>query len=222
MPGTEYLKKSYKWPLRSIFVANVAAFWVVIIWRQELLETWALLESISLSDGILGLLFSVGAFVLDGLLSADAKTRVVYWRWRNPLPGSRAFSTHLPAERRADRDRLVADWGDLPDTPEGENRLWYRIYRTVEDEIRVQEAHRAWLFSRDIAGYSALFAGLFGSAALFSDASPIIVGPYLVALASQYGVAALAAQNYGVRFVRTVLAIASTGRNRYNETTNPV
>ena len=40
---------------------------------------WTLLSSISLKDGIVGVITPIGAFVLDGLLSADTKERVVYW-----------------------------------------------------------------------------------------------------------------------------------------------
>lgn len=221
MRPAAYLKDSYKWLLRAVFVANVTAFWVVIVWQKGLADIGAALKSISLQDGLLGMMVSVGAFLVDGLLSADTKARIVYWRWRHPLPGSRAFSRHLLVEPRADPDRLLALWGPFPGEPARQNRLWYRIYQSTEKEIRVQEAHRAWLFSRDLAAHTFLFVGLLGSAALIFEVSPSIRGLYLLALGLQYIVAALAARTYGVRFVRTVLAIASSFRPETGRTTNP-
>ena len=207
--NTEYLKNSYKWRLRTVAVLNVAVFWGVVVSRADFSAIGALLSSISIEDGIVGLIAPIATFVLDGLLSADAKARVVYWRCRHPLPGSRAFSEHLGKEARADPARLAQQWGAFPADPVEQNRLWYRIYKSVEQEIRVYEAHRAWLFSRDLAAYAVLFLAIFGIVTLISDAPWTIAGWYLVGLAVQCLAVMIAARTYGVRFVRTVLAIAS-------------
>ena len=141
MTKTEYLKDSYKSRLYVVAAINVALFWAVVIFRADLSMIWTLLSSISLQDGIVGVITPIGAFILDGLLSADTKERVVYWRFKHPLPGSRAFSVHLKKETRADPERLVRQWGVFPDDPAEQNRLWYRIYRSVEKELRVHEGH---------------------------------------------------------------------------------
>ena len=207
--STEYLKDSYKWPLRAMAALNVAIFWAVVFTRADFSEIGALLSSLSIKDGTVGLIASIGAFVLDGLLSADTKARIIYWKYTHPLPGSRAFSEHLKEEPRADPDRLAQQWGVFPDDPVEQNRLWYRIYKNVEEEIRVHEAHRAWLFSRDIAAYAVLFLAFFGIATLISDTPWTSARWYLVWLVGQYLLAIAAARTYGVRFVRTVLTIAS-------------
>ena len=209
MTKTEYLKDSYKLRLYVVAAINVALFWVVVIFRADFSMIWTLLSSISLQDGIVGVITPIGAFVLDGLLSADTKARVVYWRFKHPLPGSRAFSVHLKKETRADPERLVRQWGVFPDDPAEQNRLWYRIYRSVEKELRVHEAHRAWLFSRDLTAYTVLFVVIFGIATLVSDALWPIGWWYLAGLTTQYVTAMTAARNYSIRFVRTVLAVAS-------------
>ena len=151
----------------------------------------------------------IGTFILSGLLSADAKDRLVYWRYRDPLPGSRAFSKHLPKEARADPDRLIERWGPLPHGASEQNRLWYNIYKHVESEVRVLEAHRAWLLSRDLTGYAVLFLPFLGIPALIMDTPKTVVVWYLSALLAQYLLMMTAARTYGKRFVRTVLAIAS-------------
>ena len=150
MPTTEYLKQSYGSRLNAVLAINVAAFSVVIISDGDFSTLRNLLSSMSIKDGLVGLTAPIAAFILDGLLSADTKARIVYCRYRHPLPGSRAFSVHLLNEARADPDRLARHWGAFPAAPIAQNRLWYRIYRSVEDEIRVREAHRAWLFARDL------------------------------------------------------------------------
>ena len=212
MPKTEYLKDSYKSRLYIWVAMNVALFWALVIIRHDFSMSWTLLSSISIKDGIIGLITPIGAFVLDGLLSADAKARVAYWRYTHPLPGSRAFSEHLEKETRADPDRLVQQWGVFPDDPAEQNRLWYKIYRSVDSELRVHESHRAWLLARDLTGYSALFLFFLGIPAVVMDSTRDVAVWYLIALLAQYLLIMMAARNYGIRFVRTVLAVASNSQ----------
>ena len=209
MTKMNYLKDSYKTRLYVVAAINVALFWALVILHADLSMLWALLNSISLKDGIIGMITPIGAFVLDGLLSADTKARIVYWRYTHPLPGSRAFSVHLKQEPRADPERLLQQWGVFSDDPVEQNRLWYRIFGSVEQDIRVHEAHREWLFSRDLTAYTVLFLVAFGTATLVSGRLGPMGWWYLIGLATQYLAVMTAARNYGIRFVRTVLAVAS-------------
>ena len=211
MTRTEHLKDTYKSRLFLVAAINVVLFWALVIFRADFSIIWTLLISLTLEDGIIAVIIPIGAFVLDGLLSADTKARVVYWRYVHPLPGSRAFSVHLKKDTRADPERLVRQWGPFPNGPAEQNSLWYQIYRSVEKEIRVQEAHRSWLFSRDLTAYTVLFFVIFGIATLVKVSLWPIGLWYLVGLTTQYLAAMIAARNYGNRFVRTVLAVASQG-----------
>ena len=190
----------------------MVVFWGVILSHADFSAIVALLGSISIKDGFIGAITPTIAFVLDGLLSADTKSQAVYWRFRHPLPGSRAFSVYLDKDNRADPSQLIRHWGTFPDDPVDQNRLWYRIYKTVEKEIRVHEAHRAWLFSRDLTAYSILFLVFFGIATLFSDALWTVAQWYLVGLVAQYLLVMIAARTYGIRFVSQVLVAASQDR----------
>ena len=209
MVDLKYLKHSYKSRLYTVLIINVALFWVTIVSKADLSTVPTVLSSLSIKDGVAGLIGPIAAFVLDGLLSADAKARIVYGRCLHPLPGSRAFSVHLPREPRADPHRLTKKWGTFPSAPIDQNRLWYRIYMSVDGQLRVQEAHRAWLFSRDLTAYSAIILVFLGLATLLTGAPWSIASVYLLGLVIQFLAAMMAARTYGVRFVCTVLAVAS-------------
>ena len=93
--------------------------------------------------------------------------------------------------------------------PQNRTVLWYRIYRSVESEIRVHEAHRAWLFARDLTSFSVLFLVIFGTATFISDVPWTTAWYFLSFLVVQYLATMITARNLGIRFVRTVLAVAS-------------
>ena len=214
----EYLKTSYKWQLRTAAVFNIAVFWSLVVSQADISTVPALLSTISLKDGLIATISPIACFVLDGLMSADLKARTIYWRWRNPLPGSQAFSRHLHREPRANPERLAAKWGPFPEDPNQQNRLWYTIYKSVEDEIRVHEAHRSSLYSRDLAAYAVLFLTILGSSTIIIGTPWPTASLYLAFLTLQYLGCISAARTYGVRFVRTVLAIASTSDSPPDDT----
>ena len=215
----EYLKDSNRLVLITFTAINVVFFWGLIVLGVDPSTIPDLVGSISTEDGLIAVIAPLGTFILSGLLPADAKDRLVYWRYRDPLPGSWAFSKHLPRESRADPDRLIERWGQLPHDPSEQNRLWYKIYRSVDSELRVHESHRAWLRSRDLTGYTALFLFFLGIPAIVMDSTRDVVVWYLVALLAQYLLVMMAARNYGIRFVRTVLAVASNSQTP-EDTTN--
>ena len=216
MAKTEYLKNSYQKQLRIVAVLNIAVFWAVCVLNADFSTLWTLISSITIRTGITALGAPICVFLLDGLISAETKARVIFWRFSHPLPGSRAFSTHLKHETRADPEYLVKRWGVFPDDPAEQNRLWYRMLQHVENEVRVYEAHRAWLTARDLTAFSFLFLTFLGTATLISDIPWIIAWYYFSILAIQYLVMMTTARNLGIRFVRTVLSVASHSVNRNN------
>ena len=205
----EYLKDSYKGTLNSFAGVNVAVFWGIVISASDFSTVAALVGSISVKDSIVGLVAPISVFLLNGWLSADMKARIVYLRAYYPLPGSRAFSVHLLREARADAEYLARRWGPFPTDPAAQNTLWYRIFKSVDGELEVHEAHRDSLLSRDLTGFSFLFLLLFGTGTAFGAAEWTTKGTYLAALVAQYAATGAAARTYGFRLVRTTLAIAS-------------
>ena len=147
------------------------------------------------------------ATVLNGLLSADTKARLVFLRWRNVLPGHRAFSEYAASDPRVDPVVLRKTVGGaFPVDPVDQNRAWYKLFKTVEKKPAVDQVHRDFLLLRDYTALSVLFLIFYGAVGLYAISSLKVFGLYLVLLILQYIVVRQAASNYGVRFVTTVLA----------------
>jgi hypothetical protein len=144
--------------------------------------------------------------VVNGLLSPLTKARLVYWRWSNPLPASFAFSRYAEADARINLAVLKKKVGPFPRAPRDQNSLWYKLYRSVADESAVANAHRASLFTRDYAGIAFLMLLVGGAIGWWCIPSTATAEIYTVLLLVQYLLVRHAAQNYGVRFVTTVLA----------------
>lgn len=203
--SSSYLKSSYRKVLWSFVLLNVAVFWAVVV-----VDDWSSFSSVFSSmtgqEAILGVVGPVAMLMLNGLLSAPAKTRLVYWRWNDALPGCRAFSEILDTDPRADRTVLEASFGELPDDPAEQNSLWYRMYRSVDDRVAVIEGHREWLFGRDLTALAAIILVVLGGAAFISSLNWHLTIGYGLALGLVYIGSMVAARNYGTRFVCNVLA----------------
>ena len=150
--------------------------------------------------------------ILNGQVSADNKARLVFLRWENPLPGSRAFSHFLLRDSRLDPSAVKEVIGEIPTDPVLQNRTWYAFYRTVKDVPEVVDVHRHFLFARDYTSFSVM---------LFIVAAPLSflfmpwrdAALYSVLLILQYLMASQAGRTYGARFVTTVLAQAQPSPN---------
>ncbi len=200
------LKKANAHYLWLFIGVNLAAFLGVYISAElsgsAIEHFW---QKVSAKDGLIALCVPLATIVLNGLLGDTAKARLVFWRWRCPLPGCRAFSRHMHNDPRIDCDALTAKHGKLPRAAKEQNALWYQMYRAHADKLTVLHAHRMYLLTRDMAGLSAIFAVAFLAGALFSPASWKTVAGYGGFLVLQYVALAMAARNYGVRFVTNVL-----------------
>lgn len=150
--------------------------------------------------------------ILNAQLSANAKSRIVFLRWRNPLPGSEAFTRYACSDPRVDLGALEKNYGPLPSDAREQNALWYKLYKTIESDPAVAQAHRAFLFARDYACIALIMLLVLGGAALFQMASMKTILPYIGGLTLQFLLSGRAARNHGCRFVSTVLAIKGAER----------
>lgn len=148
-------------------------------------------------------------FLFNGLLSSHQKAIIIFWRLKDPLPGSRAFSELIKKDSRIDIKKLKSKFGIFPRKASEQNKLWYHIYRQNASNILVTESHGAFLLARDLTSLSFLLMLVMGVLAL-AYISPIIKYYYFLFLIIQYFANLVNARNRGQRFVTNVLAVEST------------
>jgi hypothetical protein len=204
------LKEQNRWQLCIIFAGNTFLLYALV--QAKGFDIDGLRSIFGDPKTLVPVGFAVVATaVLNGVLSADTKARLVFLRWHNALPGHRAFSHYASSDPRIDFAALTRDHGAaLPVDPVEQNRTWYRIYKTVENEPSVNQVHRDFLLLRDYTGLSVLFFVFYGGVGFFALPSIRSSALYLLLLIIQFGVVRLAASNYGIRLVTTVLAQKTT------------
>lgn len=147
-------------------------------------------------------------FLSNGLVSSHQKAVLVFWKLKNPLPGSEAFSKLSKNDTRIDRAKLKSVYGSLPKSPIEQNKLWYKIYKKNSSNMIVSDSHRAFLLARDLTSLCILFVVFLGIPVLIIGKWPISLY-YFMGLLLQYVIVVIGAQNRGRRFVTNVLAIES-------------
>ena len=156
-------------------------------------------------DAIPIVMSPVLVLVLNGFLSAAMKARLVFWRWKHALPGHRAFSRLASRDPRIDMAVLEDKLNNIPRDPEGQNTLWYSLYRKQESKMIVREAHRQFLLARDSGSIAFLFS-IFGTLGLwYFDHTLSWLLTYFVVMIVHYIVLAIVARNHGNGFVCNVL-----------------
>jgi hypothetical protein len=207
---TKSLKEGNRKQLWSTFSANAIVFYAVL--QSDKLVVSGIR---SLLGGAANLLSAgialVVTSVINGLLSADMKARLVFMRWKHALPGHRAFSKYAVSDPRVDPELLKrALDGEVPFGTEIENRAWYRIYRQYESDPAIQQVHREFLFTRDYTAFAAMFLVVCGPASLIVLHSWRTPVGYYVFLLLQFILVRQAASTYGARMITTVLAYKSS------------
>lgn len=200
------LKDQNKLPLFVVLAANVVFFYAAMNGQEVAQGDWLILlkKSSDLLPAGLGVIL-VG--VLNAQFPSDLKAKIVFWRWTNPLPGAEAFTRHGLADARVDLNTLERMYGPLPCDPAEQNRLWFKMFKSVEKDPSVSQAHREFLFSRDYACISVMLLVTFGSVSVVISPFSTSNFLYLAALILQSLLSIVAARNHGVRLVTTVLAL---------------
>jgi hypothetical protein len=216
-PAGKSLKEQNRWQLWLVIAANVVAFYFVL--QSDVLSTAGLKGIFATVSNLLPIgLAIVVTTVLNGILKSNVKDRIVFLRWKDTLPGHRAFSKYGPADPRIDMAALKKLCANkLPTDPADQNRTWYRLYKSVEHHPSVSQVHKDFLLTRDYAGFAAIFLIVFGTAAVLAVQSWRISLGYCAALLFQWLIVRHAASTYGIRFTQTVLAeksAAAPGKGR--------
>ncbi len=158
------------------------------------------------------LVIGVIAGWLSHLLPAELKSVLVFWRWRNVLPGHR-FIQLSEKDRRIDNVTLkvrVPEYEALKLNNSEQNSYWYKeFYRPSNKQDEVASTHRSYLLYRDATAVSfvSVFA-LLVAKQLFSEhlleVSYQSLWVFVVAIAGF----CIAARNAGQRLVTTAIAVS--------------
>ena len=197
--------------LTLVILANMAAYLTVQNNKGFAIEHW--IETlVSIQELAPGLLVCILTGVFNAQIDHNNKARLVFWKWRHPLPGSRAFTECANRDSRIDKSALLKHQDPLPTEPEEQNTLWFKWYRELQSEPGLEQAHRQYLFARDYAGISFLLLIGLGPLGLWQIESIKVAGIYLIILLAQYFLVRRAARNHGVRFVGSVLAYKAASK----------
>lgn len=142
--------------------------------------------------------------LLQGLLSNNLKNILVFKKIKNPLPGCR-LSKVLKSDARVSLDQVVEKFGQIPTDPKEQNIYWYtEIYKSIEQSIKVDDAHQKFLMTRDMTAICVIIL-------IFSIIHWLFFSgtfTYILFICIEYFFISLAAINYGNRFVATVITEA--------------
>ena len=151
------------------------------------------------------LLFAL-SIIIEGVFSSKLKAIIIFHRIKYPLPGCRSFTKIASSDERINISKLKEIYNDqLPSESVAQNSEWYKIYQIHKDDEIIQEAHKAFLLTRDLLAITIilfvlsiifhLFVGTTSTNIIYSCLLYILL---IVALKQ-------AAYNYGNRFTADVL-----------------
>lgn len=202
---TKSLKSEYQkwlWMVATVDVLGLLLLVAGMPTRGSLTElvNWQLLTTV---------VIPVVVLLLVNVLPHKAKCVLVYWRRWGWLPGTEVFTKYGPVDPRVDMQALRRSVGPLPTDPNEQNALWYRLFKQIEDQPEITEAHRNFLMYRDMAALSFLSIPLAPLIFYIAGALPLARWLGAALFAAQYLLTALSGRHNGVRFVTNVLAVHS-------------
>ena len=169
----------------------------------ELDQIKSLYQNVSTLFGLLLIPLSV---ILEGLISSDFKHKLVFWKIKNPLPASRAFTEIAPRDSRIDMAKLeLLMENGVPLDPDKQNAAWYALYKKHSSKELVFDAHKSFLLTRDLASLSFLLIPSSIAAYMLWRIPLKSMAIHPAFLSVVLLMASRASQNYGKRFVGNVL-----------------
>ena len=204
------IKDTYQKHLFFYIFANVIIFWVISLQGFINFELIGMKFTELINHKSIFLILSpIISVVFNGFLSNSIKEILVFWRFKNRLPGCRAFTKLINTDQRIDITSLKKLLGKFPEDPSEQNRLWYKIYRDLSNNDIIIGSHRDFLLTRDLCSISFVFILFLIPIALVIWENMNTKIYYTIFLISQYLLTSVAARNYGKRFVCNVLSLKS-------------
>jgi len=167
-------------------------------------------NNLTLLRSVNSALLPVVPLLLTNSVPSTMKARLVFWRWNDPNPGARAFSQYIQNDDRIDIEKLRDNVGEFPVTARDQNSFWYSLYKKIENEVAVADAHKSFLLYRDMASMSLLLLAITLAVMGAWQFGWADIGKAMAVFLVQYLLTAISARTAGERFVCTVLSIHST------------
>lgn len=142
------ISAKYLVPIVAAYVAGAG-----LLGLDRITQIQTMLEHAGMA-GIAG----VAMLVLQEVFPRPMKEALVFWRFRDRLPGCRAFSEIAPADARIDPTDLAVLIPTTPMNATQQNALWYRWLKATESDPAIADNHRRFLILRDCAILLALLA----------------------------------------------------------------
>lgn len=215
MAAEKSLKDQNAWLIRAAMIGHILAFAWVTAEPTKLLKADRTLLANQLETfaapgtAALGLIV-VASLLLLGLVPPTWRDRLMHWRWKDPLPGARAFSKIGPASGNVDMRKLRAQHGPFPRAGDKQNALFYRIYRNHRDDTGVLDAHGRYLAARDVGTITMILTATLPWLVFYATGDWIKSVAYASGLFATYALCVIAAKNYSLRMVQNVLSAASS------------
>lgn len=143
--------------------------------------------------------------VLQEVVPRSVKEALVFFRFKDRLPGCRAFSVIAARDQRIDPVELGVLLPSVPMSGVEQNALWYRWLKSVESDPAIADNHHRFLALRDAAvllfllGLTSPFLAFIGA----QHSGWFILGCGSLAA---YLLTAVAARNSATRLVANVIA----------------
>ena len=175
----------------------------------SLMDANQFIAKIKAPQGFVPMAVAIFIIVMEGLFTNTVKEILIFWRFKNRLPGHRAFSIIGPRDPRIDMEKITSLFSNgLPTTPKKQNNEWNKLYRDYQNTLQVFHSHRAFLLTRDLASLTVLFIPLSAFGHFLFESKPIMLGYNLLILFGLFVIISISARNYGKRFVANVLVEA--------------
>lgn len=196
--------------LRGMVIVNAVFCLMMILGVEVGFESLGDKFNDVLKSALLIAVASLATYLISEVIPDNIKAAIVFLRFRNPLPGCRAFSVYAVRDPRVGAKglaQLSKKHGELPSRPMDQNYLWYRILKSWEGKApHILENHRVFLLARDAASIAAVLTVLVAASILAVDT--VAVRPWWLVglLLGEFLIANLAARSLGISLVKNVLA----------------
>lgn len=206
-----YIKSENRKWLIGYFLLHIVIFALFSsLINFSLIDADQLFSKFKDPQGFIPLTAAILIIVLEGIFKNSVKEFFVFWRFKNRLPGHRAFSHIGPSDPRIDMERVKHLFPHgLPTDPKRQNTEWFRLYRQYQDDLQVFYSHKAFLLTRDLTSLTVVFIPLSILGHFLFGSKPQMFVYHLLILVILFIIISLSAKHYSERFVANVLVEAS-------------